>query len=59
MTILRPRFRNASSRRRLLSVSNEKVVSSKIAADGLNRMIVPVFLVVPVGVSGPVGTPFS
>ena len=59
MTIFSPRFRNASSRRRLLSVSKEKVVSSKILVSGLNRMIVPVFLVVPVGDSGPAGTPRS
>src|SRR6059036_2669335 len=45
MTILRPRLRNASSRKRFESVSKENVVSSKIVASGLKRMIVPVFFV--------------
>ena len=59
MTILRPRLSKASSRRRFESVSKENVVSSKIVASGLKRMIVPVFFVVPVAVSGAFGTPRS
>jgi hypothetical protein len=59
MTILRPLFRKASSRSRLERVSKENVVSSKIFASGLNRMIVPCFELFSPSVSGPVGTPYS
>jgi len=38
-------------------VSKENVTSSKIVASGLNRIMVPCFLVASPSVSGPVGVP--
>ena len=48
MVMVTPPFRNASSRRRCASVSKLYSVVSKICGSGLNVILVPRFLVVPV-----------
>ncbi len=52
-----PALRNASSRRRLFSVSKLNVVASKMVVSGLKWTFVPRFFVVPVSASVSCGMP--
>ena len=54
-----PRFRKASSRRRLVRMSHSKVSQVKIVLSGRNETRVPVWVEVPISWSSVTGTPRS